>query len=128
VRQQLLQLQREGWTESRLTSADERARTGRPATRYSLSEAGDHLFPKSYEFLNVAMIDAIVDEFGPDAAKRILRRVSDGRVDAASATLRTLPLGQRVEALRGLYFERDPFMETEVVEGGSCSSSETVRF
>jgi len=118
VRQQLLQLQREGWTESRLTVAKERARTGRPATRYHLSEAGDHLFPKSYDFLNVAMIDAMIAEFGPDAAKRVLRRVCDERVGAASASIRDLPLHQRVEALRGLYFESDPFMDSEEVEGG----------
>src|SRR6185295_11902566 len=35
VRQQLLQLQREGWIESRVARGDERGRTGRPATRYN---------------------------------------------------------------------------------------------
>src|SRR5437764_9472869 len=65
VRQQLLQLQREGWIESRVTRAAERGRTGRPATSYSLTEAGDHLFPKQYDALNVAMLDAISEELGP---------------------------------------------------------------
>ena len=97
---------------------EERERTGRPATRYHLSQSGDHLFPKSYDLLNVAMIDAIVSELGPDAAKRILRRVSDERVMASRDSVRDLPLAQRVEALRGLYFESDPFMDSESVDGG----------
>src|SRR4051795_8146116 len=62
VRQQLLQLQREGWIESRVARGNERGRTGRPATRYNLTEAGDHLFPKNYDLLNVAIIDAVSDE------------------------------------------------------------------
>ena len=80
VRQQLLQLQREGWIESRVARGDERGRTGRPATRYNLTEAGDHLFPKSYDLLNVAVIDAVAEELGPDAAVRVLKRVCDDRV------------------------------------------------
>ena len=49
VRQQLLQLQREGWIEAKVTRNPERGRTGRPATSYCLTEAGDHLFPKHYD-------------------------------------------------------------------------------
>ena len=77
VRQQLLQLQRDGWIEARVDRAPERGRTGRPATTYTLTAAGDHLFPKEYDALNVAMFDAIGDELGPDAMRRVLRRLTD---------------------------------------------------
>jgi predicted ArsR family transcriptional regulator len=113
VRQQLLQLQREDWIESRSARTDERGRTGRPATRYSLTEAGDHLFPKHYDILNVAMLDAVSEEFGADATKRVLKRVSDDRVNAVGPALRDLPLDQRMDELKDWYLADDPHMEVE---------------
>lgn len=118
VRQQLLQLQREGWIEAKITRSPERGRTGRPATSYSLTDAGDHLFPKNYDLLNLVVLDAVTDELGADAAKKVLRRVADERVAATENTVRNLPLEKRVEVLKNLYFESDPFMEAEKVEDG----------
>lgn len=118
VRQQLLQLQREGWIESRVARGDERGRTGRPATRYNLTEAGDHLFPKSYDLLNVAVIDAVAEELGPDAAVRVLKRVCDDRVAVEGKTLQGMPLENKVEALKGLYASADPYMTSEKVDDG----------
>jgi hypothetical protein len=37
-------LQRDGWVESRIERSGERARTGRPATIYRLTEAGEHAY------------------------------------------------------------------------------------
>lgn len=118
VRQQLLQLQREGWIEAKIAREQERGRTGRPATRYSLTEAGDHLFPKNYDLLNVAVLDAITDELGPEAAVRVLRRVTDERVNAAEAQVRGRSLEERVNVLKGLYFESDPYMDVEPASDG----------
>jgi predicted ArsR family transcriptional regulator len=117
VRQQLLQLQREGWVESRIARSEERGRTGRPATRYSLTEAGDHLFPKNYDLLNIAFLDAVADELGPDAAKRMLKRVSDDRASTVMASLRGRTLEERVEALKNFYLEGDPHMQVQKSEG-----------
>jgi predicted ArsR family transcriptional regulator len=118
VRQQLLQLQREGWIEAKIAREQERGRTGRPATRYSLTEAGDHLFPKNYDLLNVAMIDAVANELGEDAALRVLRRVTDERVNAAEGMVRGRSLEDRVNALKSLYFESDPYMDVEPAADG----------
>lgn len=118
VRQQLLQLQREGWVEAKITRDPERIRTGRPATSYSLTEAGDHLFPKEYDALSVAVIDAVADELGPEAMKRVLSRIYEERVSAAEGPLRDLPLEARVEALKNLYIDHDPFMDVEKTDGG----------
>jgi predicted ArsR family transcriptional regulator len=118
VRQQLLQLQREGWVEAKLARDPERIRTGRPATSYSLTEAGDHLFPKEYDALSVAVIDAVADELGQDAITRVLRRIYEDRVAGAEEALRDLTLEQKVEALKGLYVEHDPFMGLEKTEDG----------
>jgi len=118
IRQQLLQLQREGWVEAKIARDPERIKTGRPATSYSLTEAGDHLFPKEYDALSVAVIDAVADELGPDAIMRVLRRIYEDRVAVSEGALRDMTLEQKVEALKGLYIEHDPFMEVEKVEDG----------
>lgn len=119
VRQQLLQLQRDGWIESKIDRvAHERGRTGRPATTYSLTEAGDHLFPKSYDALGVAMLDAIATELGPEAMTRVLGRVCDDRVAQIAPAIRGLPLRDRVDALKSLYIFQDPYMEAEQTADG----------
>lgn len=117
VRQQLLQLQREGWIEPRPAPA-EPGRTGRPATQYALTAAGDHLFPKRYDALNVLVIDALAEELGPDATARVLRRICDERVAAVEPALRGLSLEQRVRALEALYLPDDPYMESRADDGG----------
>jgi predicted ArsR family transcriptional regulator len=117
VRQQLLQLQRDGWIEAKIERASG-GRTGRPATTYSLTPAGDHLFPKQYDALSVAVIDAIADELGPEAAKRVLARVADERVAASLPMMRGLPLEERVELLKGWYLQDDPYMDAEKTADG----------
>jgi predicted ArsR family transcriptional regulator len=116
IRQQLLQLQREGWVEARVARDPERNKTGRPATIYNLTEAGDHLFPKEYDSLSVSVLDAVSDELGPDASLRVYRRIYEERVAAAEGALRDLTLEQKVEALKGLYVPHDPFMDVEKVD------------
>lgn len=116
VRQQLLQLQREGWVDTK-AERNERARTGRPATIYRLTEAGDHLFPKAYDALSIAMMDAVAEELGNDALVRVLARVASDRIAASEPLVRDLPLAERVEAMRSWYLPDDPYMEVERVNG-----------
>ena len=116
VRQQLLQLHREGWVEASVEHR-EHARTGRPATTYRLSAEGDHLFPKHYDALAVAVIDAVADEFGDGAVLRVLEHVADDRVQSYAASLRDLSLAERVETLKNWYLADDPYMEIERVDG-----------
>lgn len=118
VRQQLVQLQREGWVESRQDRGPARPRAGRPAISYSLTAAGDHLFPKHYDDLAMALIDGIAEKLGPEALKQVLAAVADARVQQSAPRLRGLPLAERVAALRGVYLAEDPFMTLEPAEGG----------
>lgn len=117
VRQQLLQLQRDGWIESRTSRVDERARTGRPATIYRLTEAGDHLFPKAYDALTVALIDGIAGELGVDAAARVLERICNDRVAVVEPSLSGLTIADKLERLKSWYLAADPFMDVERVNG-----------
>jgi predicted ArsR family transcriptional regulator len=117
VRQQLVQLQREGWIEA----THERAVThhsGRPAARYRLTQAGDHVFPKHYDSLTVAVLDAISTELGPEALDRILAGLTEARARHWEPQLTGKSLRERVEVLRGVYEGHDPFMDAEEVPGG----------
>lgn len=111
VRQQLLQLRQEGWVEAAIDRAVERGRTGRPSTLYRLTTVGEHLFPKYYDALAVAIIDAVGAELGPESAVRVLERVSNDRVAALAPSLEGRPLEEKLAALKGWYFEDDPYMD-----------------
>ena len=113
VRQQLLQLQREGWVAAMTEHGAVRGRTGRPAAVYRLTDAGEHLFPKHYDALAVAVIDAIADELGMDAAVRVLARVSNDRVAVVTPTVDGRPLEERLDVLRSWYVQDDPYMSVE---------------
>ena len=113
VRQQLLQLQREGWVEAVVDPGTVRGRTGRPATVYRLTHAGEHLFPKHYDALAVAMIDAIAEELGMDAAVRVLARVSSDRVGVIAPSVEGRTLEERLEVLKSWYVQDDPYMSVE---------------
>jgi predicted ArsR family transcriptional regulator len=68
--------------------------------------------------MNVAMIDAISEELGPDAVKKVLSRIADTKVATTEAALQGLPLAERIQALKDWYLKDDPHMEIEKTEGG----------
>jgi predicted ArsR family transcriptional regulator len=113
VRQQLLQLRQEGWVEAAIDRDSMRGRTGRPSTQYRLTAAGEHLFPKHYDVLAIAMIDAVGEELGSDAAVRVLERVSNDRVTALEPSVQGRTLEEKLGVLKGWYFEDDPYMDFE---------------
>jgi predicted ArsR family transcriptional regulator len=117
VRQQLVQLQREGGIEALHERALER-RSGRPAARYRLTQGGDHVFPKHYDALTVAVLDAISTELGPEALERILTTLTDARARQWEPRLAGKTLREKVEALRDVYEGEDPFMDAEEAPGG----------
>jgi predicted ArsR family transcriptional regulator len=116
VRQQLLQLQRDGWVDSKIERT-ERVKTGRPATTYRLTEAGDHLFPKHYDGFTVAMLDAIREDFGSEAVTKVLGRLTDDRVATVGPTVSGMTLDEKIAALKSWYLEDDPYMEPEAKNG-----------
>ncbi len=95
----------------------ERVKTGRPATTYRLTEAGDHLFPKHYDSFTVEMLDAIRQDFGPKAVTTVLGRLTDDRVAAVGPTVSGMTLNEKIVALKSWYLEDDPYMEPEAKNG-----------
>jgi predicted ArsR family transcriptional regulator len=117
VRQQLLQLQREGWIEAQ-RSRGLSHRSGRPAARYRLTVAGDHLFPKSYDALAIAVVDVVASELGPDALKKVLSSLTEARAKEWEARLAGKSLRERIDALKGVYGSEDAYMRVEPTPGG----------
>ena len=103
VRQQLVQLQREGWIEAMHERAAAR-HSGRPAARY--------------DALTVAVLDAVSAELGPEALDRILASLTEVRARQWEPRLAGKSVRERVEVLRGVYEGQDPFMDAEEVPGG----------
>ena len=113
VRQHLLQLRQEGWVEAAIDRDTTRGRTGRPATHYHLTAAGEHLFPKHYDALSVAMLDAVSEELGSDAAVRVLERVSNDRAGVLAPSIEGRTIEEKLDVLKGWYYEDDPYMDFE---------------
>jgi predicted ArsR family transcriptional regulator len=102
VRQQLLQLQREGWVEAIRDEAHEK-RSGRPAAHYRLTSAGDHLFPKHYDQMGVALLDAVASHLGPDALSRVLAGITDARAKQWEPRLAGRTLPEKLQVLTAMY-------------------------
>ena len=112
VRQQIWQLEKEGWVISDCgpDDSDEPLR-GRPAAAYCLSRSGDDLFPKAYAQLATDVFDSLRDPVEALAA------LTDDRVRAlAQPAAASLP--QRIEALRSIYAPGDPYTTIEKSEHG----------
>jgi len=111
VRQQVRQLQSEGWL-----SKGEKSRAGkpgRPRSVFSLTSQGDHLFTKNYADLAVEIVDTIASELEPEALKKILASLTETRVQRWQPLLAGKTLPERLEALKHIYQQDDPFVVVE---------------
>ena len=96
VRQHLYALQRE-----RLVASDERpVPVGRPAKHWRLTRQADTLFPDAYAELNVALIDAVGQTFGPKGLQRVIEsRSARQKVDYARRIVPSATLKERLRQL-----------------------------
>ena len=107
ARQQLQQLEREGWiARGKRAHAD---RAGRPAVAFQITQAGDHLFPKSYDNLSLTLVDVVADQLGPQALDTLLAALTDQQVKHWEPKLAGKSLPERIKALKGIYDEDDAF-------------------
>ena len=112
VRQQLLQLLQDRYIK-RQTERTPAACAGRPSLYYSLTEEGEHLFPKSYDGLTVELIDTVIAQLGKESLQQVLSSMMESRVQQWEYRLQGLSLPERVAALKDIYMENDSFMEVE---------------
>jgi len=112
ARQHLIRLERQGWIARRPARTDG-GRSGRPASVYEISERGENLFPKRYDELSIALIDTVLDLYGPAAVKAALARVADAWVRDWETRLRGRTLEERLAMLTDYYVKSDPFASIE---------------
>lgn len=109
ARRQFLQLEKEGWI-VRSTRHDRQRGAGRPSIGFALTPAGDHLFPKHYDALSLELIEAVEKTAGPEALRALLGAISEKQAAKWEPQLRGKSLEDRLELLKGLYFDGDPYM------------------
>ncbi len=109
ARRQFLQLEREGWIVRR-PRRDRQRGAGRPTLGFTLTPAGDHLFPKHYDVLSLELIEAVLKTSGPEALRKLLAAITDKQVAKWEPQLRGKSLEERLQLLKGLYYEGDPYM------------------
>lgn len=116
ARKQVGELHRKGWIASDCGPEEAVRREsvpGRPPVRYCLTEAGDHFFPKQYPELMVTVLDTIATEGGGEALTALLTRITDERVAQLQPKVGRLPTKRKIEALRAIYRDDDPFTDVQ---------------
>lgn len=116
VRQQIVQMEREGWISGRLQRRESKG-AGRPVSRYSLTTAGDHLFPKQYDLLAVELIETVGEQIGREALRGVLSALTEARVREWMPRMDGRSLAERIELLKNFYLEEDPYMEVDSADG-----------
>lgn len=112
VRQHLGRLEAEGWVSKRLERGTAGG-PGRPPSRYRLTPAGDHLFPKNYDDLAVALIDAAADRLGQEAVRGLLEEVAARKVAQLLPRVSGKPMRERLSVVTDVYLTDDPFCRVE---------------
>ena len=118
TRQHLIHLERHGWV-TRRDARDSTGRSGRPASVYMVSQTGESFFPKRYEDLTFALVDSVVDLYGPQALEAALARVAEKKVEEWEPRLRGKSLDERLALLKDYYIEGDRF--ASVAKNGTLS-------
>lgn len=115
ARKQVVDLLRSGWIGSDCgpEEAERAPMPGRPPVRYCLTAAGDHFFPKQYPALMVGVLDMIAAEGGEPALTAVLTRITDERVAQLESRVAPMSLKRRMEVLRAIYKDEDPFTDVQ---------------
>jgi predicted ArsR family transcriptional regulator len=115
ARKQLVRMEAHGWVARRPDSGQSSA--GRPKDFYSVTASGDQMFPKSYDRLTLAILEALRLETGGKGAGRVLAALAKAQVEAWAPRLEGKPAKEKLEALKSLYLEADPFATVEAKDG-----------
>jgi predicted ArsR family transcriptional regulator len=110
VRQHLYSLQ-----EEKLVAAEERpVPLGRPAKHWRLTKEASRLFPDAYAELNVALIDAVGETFGPSGLQRLLEtRLAQQKIAYGSRITPSAPLGKKLQQLAAVRTEEGYMAEVK---------------
>ena len=118
VRHHLKELEAEGLVVYRR----EHRGVGAPVFAYSLSPAGEELFPRRYGEALSAMLGAVVERDGREAAVRMLESYFDLLAGRMRAELQGVPPAERPDAVARLLSEEGYMAEMRVEDGTSGRS------
>ncbi len=122
ARKHLVQMEGKDWV-ARVPETDQ-ASAGRPKDFYSVTAEGDKTFPKAYDSLSLAILAGLrgqsATEGGADGgggAGKLLAAMAAAQVKAWAPKLEGKSDREKLEALKGLYLEADPFATVEARNG-----------
>jgi DeoR family transcriptional regulator, suf operon transcriptional repressor len=122
VRHHLKELEAEGLVVYRR----EHRGVGAPVFAYSLSPAGEELFPRRYGEALSAMLGAVVEKDGREAAVRMLESYFDLLAGRMRGELHRVPPAERPDAVAKLLSEEGYMAEMRVEGGTSAGRTEAV--
>lgn len=97
-----------------ISCPDRTTASGRPPGRWSLTRDGEHLFQKAYANLAIQLLEVLTSEAGcREQLEEILGRVVEERVKEWPPQLEGTPVEARMESLRSIYAQDDPFISIE---------------
>lgn len=102
IRQHLALLQRDGL----IAVTETRGRVGRPALVYTLTKAGDALFPNRYDDLSNLLMEEIRSIAGSSGLQSVLMRVAGRSAEPYEARLHGRPIAERVHEATAIINER----------------------
>jgi predicted ArsR family transcriptional regulator len=114
VRQHLAILERDGL----VTVHETRGRVGRPAMVYSLTPAGDALFPHRYDALSNELLDEVRAMTGSKGLQAVLMRIATRSADQYQSRLQGKDLGERTALATAIINERDCLADFEEGSNG----------
>jgi DeoR family transcriptional regulator, suf operon transcriptional repressor len=94
---------------------------GAPVFAYSLSDAGEALFPRAYVDPLADALEALRDREGTEAVVQLFRRRWDAIAEAAKPRLATLPLHERAQLLAELLAAEGYMSESVAVDGDAAT-------
>lgn len=120
IRQQMAQLESLGWVRKLSPeSPSESHGRGRPAGRWALTPEGEEQFPRFYDTLTVSLLRTVGDRLGEEGLRDVLSSLTDQQVSSWQPVLEGKSLNERIDALRGIYFDQDPFTTVEHDDDGA---------
>jgi DeoR family transcriptional regulator, suf operon transcriptional repressor len=114
ARQQMAGLQRDGLVSVR----EQRMGPGRPRHYYSLTPAGDSLYPRAYAELTNELLDYVADE-DPELLETIFERRRARRLERARERLEGRSFEERIELLTRILDEDGYLADHQRLEDGS---------
>ncbi|MGQ9698873.1 MAG: helix-turn-helix transcriptional regulator, partial [Armatimonadota bacterium] len=114
VRQHLTTLEAEGYVTSRL----ERRPVGRPVQVFTLTEAADELFPKTYHQFSLGILQEIRELEGEDGIRRLFENRRKRLLATYSPLMEGKDLQGRVEAVSRIMNEKGYMADWEPSDGG----------